>query len=158
MSHKNVHLENVPLFAGLAQEHLELLAAMLSRRFYPAGEVLFPQGGRAIHLFIVLKGLVSIRFKPHDGEVIPVAEIKKDGVFGWSAALGHRNYSSSAVCIEDSEVLCIRGADLQTLCTAHPETGVVILERLAGVIAERLNNTHQHVIDLLWEGVKAKQG
>lgn len=158
MAVKKILLDEVPLFDGLAQEHLELLTAKLARRFYPAEETIFSQGGRAIHLFIVLEGLVSIRYKPHDGEIIPVAEIENNGVFGWSAALGRKKYSSCAVCIEDSEVLCIRGADLHELCTAHPETGVVILERLAGVIAERLNNTHKHVIDLLWEGVNANRG
>jgi len=37
----------------------------------------------------------------------------------------------------------------------HPETGVLILERLAAVIAERLKNTHQKVVELLWQGVNS---
>jgi hypothetical protein len=44
---------------------------------------------------------------------------------------------------------------LRRLCRAHPQTGVVILERLAGVIAERLNSTHAKVIDMLQEGMQA---
>jgi hypothetical protein len=43
---------------------------------------------------------------------------------------------------------------LRRLCETHPETGVVLLERLAEVIAERLRNTHQCVVDLLRQGVR----
>ena len=50
-------------------------------------------------------------------------------------------------------MLRVRGKDLKYLCEEHPDTGILILERLAWVIAERLRHTHEQVIDLLKQGI-----
>jgi hypothetical protein len=42
---------------------------------------------------------------------------------------------------------------LRCLCETHPDTGVVILERLASVIAERFAQHHHHILDLLNQGM-----
>jgi len=114
----------------------------------------FAQDDPADRLYVLLSGRVAIRFKPHDGETLTVTEIAPGGVFGWSAALGRRSYTSSAVSLEAGEALGLRGADLRRLCETQPDTGVVILERLAEVIAERLRSTHAQVVDLLRLGMR----
>ena len=50
-------------------------------------------------------------------------------------------------------LLRVRGDDLRRLCLQHPETGTVFLDRLATVIAERLNSTHDLVLSLLQLGL-----
>jgi hypothetical protein len=52
-------------------------------------------------------------------------------------------------------MLRVRGEDLRNLCNENPDTGILILERLATVIAERLRNTHDHVMALLLQGLHA---
>ena len=146
-------LESIPLFRGLASEDLELLSDKFEPASFPKDTAIFNQGDKAEWLYILLSGRVSIRFKPHDGEMITVADIDVGDVFGWSAALGRDAYSSCAVTKLDSDVLGIRGQALRDLCAVHPETGVIILERLAGVIAERLRSTHKKVVELLWHGM-----
>jgi CRP/FNR family cyclic AMP-dependent transcriptional regulator len=153
---KPFDLGEVPFFQDLSKEDVKLLSKKFSPKSFPPDTVIFGQGDHASHLYILLSGQVSIRFKPHDGEIIPVTEISPGDVFGWSAALGRDVYTSCAVTTLDSEALSIRGRDLRELCTTHPETGVLILERLAAVIAERLKNTHQKVVELLWQGVNSE--
>ena len=106
---------------------------------------------------MLLSGNVSIRFKPHDGEIINVSDIQDGDVFGWSAALGREEYTSCAITTSASDLVGIKGKDLRELCSSHPKVGVVILERLAGVIAERLKNTHAQVVELLWQGVNSDE-
>ncbi|MEJ2011114.1 MAG: Crp/Fnr family transcriptional regulator [Anaerolineales bacterium] len=148
-------LVELPLFQGLNQEHLELLALGVERESYARDALIFAQGERALKLFVLLEGRVAIRYKPYDGDVLPVAEIKPNGVFGWSAALGRQSYTSCALSLDESVMLSMRGETLKQLCEQHPETGVIILERLAEVIAQRLQNTHTHVVELLRNGVKS---
>jgi CRP-like cAMP-binding protein len=143
---------------GLRADDVELLAACFNEETVPAGSVVFPQDARADKLYVVLSGCVEIRFKPYDGEVLTVTELSDGGVLGWSAALGRRRYTSSAVAIKDSRLLSVRGQVLRRLCETHPKTGVVILERLAEVIAERLRSTHVHVVKMLQEGMHAGVG
>lgn len=152
-------ISSLPMFrSGLRPDEIELLAAGFNEEDSPAGTVLFPQGSRADKLYVVLSGRLEIRFKPYDGEVLTVAVIQEGGVLGWSAALGRRTYTSSAVAIEDSRLLSIRGQVLRRLCESHPTTGVVILERLAEVIAERLRSTHEHVVEMLRQGMTTGKG
>ena len=153
---KSFDLRKAPFFKGLTTEDVTLLSKKFSRVDLPQDTVIFNQGERADRLYILISGQVSIRFKPHDGEVLPVAEITEGDAFGWSAALGRDVYTSCAVTTSESTALYISGKDLRDLCVTHPETGVLILERLAGVIAERLKNTHEKVVELLWQGVNSQ--
>ena len=146
-------LKAIPLFQDLAPEHLELLASNFQRESFDAKIVIFAQGDRAKKLYVLVSGKVGIEYKPHDGDLLTVAEIQEDGVFGWSAALGRSEYTSSAITRDKSEAFSIKGDELQRLCEQYPETGVIILERLAGVIAERLQSTHTQVVKMLHDGV-----
>jgi hypothetical protein len=77
------------------------------------------------------------------------------GVFGWSAALGRATYTSCAVSTKVSSAFSVLGVELKQLCEQYPDTGVIILERLAEVIAQRLQKTHAYVVDMLEEGIKS---
>ncbi len=147
-------LRRVQLFRGLEPQQLSLIARLASQQSFRAGDTVFTQGQPATHLYLLLRGKVAIRFKPEDGEALPVAQLESGGVFGWSAALGHGQYTSGAFCTSDCETLVIAGDALRRLCETHPETGVLVLERLAEVIAQRLESTHDQVLELLHQGMK----
>jgi toluene monooxygenase system ferredoxin subunit len=119
-------------------------------------EVIFSQDDRAEFLYIVAKGEVSIEFKPDDGPALVVSRIKEDGVFGWSAAFGSGFYTSGAKCTESAQLLRLRGKDLKMLRENHPETGILILERLAAVVARRMEKSgdHSQVVAFLEHGLK----
>ncbi len=134
-----------------------MLVARFRRDSFAAQERIFGQGDRAERLYILTSGKVAIRFKPHDGETLTVSVISPGGVFGWSAALDRAAYTSCGVALEPSEAISISGQDLRRLCSTHPRTGVLILERLAGVIADRLTNTHAKVVDVLQEGMSRER-
>lgn len=152
---KPITLEKVNLFKDVAAEHLKLISTKFQRETFPSDTVIFGQGDPADCLYVLLSGNVSIRFKPHDGEIINVSDIQDGDVFGWSAALGRDVYTSCAITTSACDLVGIKGKDLRELCSSHPEIGVVILERLATVIAERLKNTHAQVVELLWQGVNS---
>jgi len=146
--------DELSLFHDLDPGQEALLRHVFLVSHEPAGSVIFEQGDQAEYLYMVVEGEVNIRFKPEDGPSIGVARVHREGVLGWSAALGSPTYTSSAVCATDCQVLRVRGQDLRELCEQDPETGSLILERLAAVIAERLRNTHQHVMALLELGLR----
>jgi len=59
-----------------------------------------------------------------------------------------------AVCTLDSEILRIRGTDCGHYAKKHPELGKIILNRLAGVIAERKQSQQQkQVTSILANGM-----
>jgi CRP-like cAMP-binding protein len=146
-------LEQVPLFQGLNPVQVQLLRPLFTPVDRHTGSILFDQGDPAEYLYLVVVGEITIRYKPDDGPVIMVARIRPGGVAGWSAALGNRVYTSGAICSDHTQMLRVRGRDLRKLCENYPDTGAIILDRLACIIAERLSHTHEQVIELLKQGM-----
>jgi CRP-like cAMP-binding protein len=147
-------LAETPIFEDLNNSQLDLLRPIFTPCCYETESMLFEQGDPADHLFLVLEGEVTIRFKPDDAPVITVTRVRRGGIVGWSAAVGSPSYTSGAFCSPGFQALRVRGDDLRALCEKYPDTGVLVLERLAEVIAERLQNTHEHVLKLLKNGMR----
>lgn len=128
---------SLAFFNGLSAADLQLLAPLFAPQAWVAGTCVFEQGDYAEFVYLLVRGEVTIHYKPEDGPVMTVTRVQQGGIFGWSAAMGNPTYTSGAVCTLDSEVLRVRGSDLQSLCEKHPEVGRVILDRLSTVVAER---------------------
>ncbi len=146
-------LPQLPLFEGLSPAQMALVAPLLKLRDFHAGQLIFRQGQVALHFFILIQGQVIIRYKPYDAPPIDVAHIEPGGVFGWSAALRRAHYTSSATALAAGRALMMQGADLEKLCEKSPDTGKLVLNRMADVIAEGLRTLHSQVILLLTEGM-----
>jgi CRP/FNR family transcriptional regulator, cyclic AMP receptor protein len=146
-------LTQLPLFEGFALPQLELLDSLFTSCEFPADTLLFAQGDAAEFLYVVTAGEVVVNFKPDDAPSISVARVRPGGVVGWSAALGSRVYTSGALCTLDCQLLRVRGGDLRMLCQNHPETGGIVLQRLAEVISQRMSNAHNQVVALLEIGL-----
>jgi len=144
---------NLFLFRDLLPSQLKLLCPLFTPCEFSADTVLFEQGDPADNLFAIVSGEVVVNFKPDDGPTITVARVQPGSIVGWSAALGSRRYTSSAVCTTYTQLLRVRGDDLRRLCLQHPDTGNVFLDRLSTVIAERLHSTHDLVLSLLQLGL-----
>lgn len=140
-------------FNGLNPADIQLLGPFFAPQTWVAGTVIFEQGDYAEYLYLVVRGEVVIRYKPEDGPLMTVTRCQPGGIFGWSAAMNNPRYTSGAVCALDSEVLRIRGTDLRALCEKYPELGKFILDRLAGVIAERMQSQQRQVTSMLASGM-----
>ncbi len=143
------------IFAGLDGEQISHLLPYMVECSFSRDQVIFQQDQAADYFYILLSGEVVIRYKPYDGPPITVVRIEPGGVFGWSAALGRTIYTSGAIAVQDSRAYRIRGSNLQVICLEHPETGKILLDRLAGVIGERLNSTHTQILGILSQGVES---
>lgn len=142
------------IFQGLNNDQMELLAPLVSTCTFAPDTVIFKQGDHASHLFLVIQGQVEIRFKPYDGPPLTVSRMRSGDVFGWSSTLGRDVYTSSAVSVTESKAYCINSQELHDLCEQHPDAGVVILEKLASAIAERLEATHTEIMNILSQGME----
>jgi len=130
-------------FSGLSPAEIQLLEPYFAPQNWVAGTTIFEQGAYAEYLYLVVHGEVAIHYKPDDGPVMTVTRVQSGGIFGWSAAMNNPAYTSGAACALDSEILRIRGTDLRALCDKYPDLGKVLLNRLAGIIAERKQSQQQ---------------
>ncbi len=150
-------LSKVPIFQGLTVEELALLEPLFEPYDCFQRTVIFEQGDPASYLYLVLNGAVEIRHKPYDGPHITVTHVTTGGVFGWSAAIGSAAYTSGALCVENCAALRIRGNDLRALCVQYPETGKLILDRLARVASTRWHDSGTQLRAILTAGATGER-
>lgn len=151
---ENHQLAQFSFFQGLSELEIERLKNMLELCSLPAGMVLFEQDTEARFLYILLDGEVGIEYKPYDGPAAIIAKILPGNVFGWSAALNRKKYSTSARTLKICSAYRIETTSLTQLCERCPNTARVFLERLAGVIAEHIESSPQELVAFLKAGLK----
>ena len=142
-------LPYIPLFQDLEPAQIDLLKPLLEQFTCSADTVIFEQGAPATYLYLLIKGEVVIRYKPYDGPPITLTRLRDGDVFGWSAVVGSHDYTSSIISETQIEAIRIRGNQLLKLFSNAPETGKVVMDRLASVVSPRWKNSHAQVQSLL---------
>ncbi len=144
-------LARLPLFEGLTPEQLAALAPLFRRETFPASATMFNQGDRASDMYVVEAGEVVIRFFPYDGGSLDIETIRPGGLLGWSAAIGRADYTSAAVCLSAVRALAIKGRDLRRVMRADKNLRAVLSERIARIVAHRLEYFHVQ-LDKFFDG------
>ena len=124
----------VPLFAGLAPEHLEALAAALQQRRYAPGEVIFHEDDPAGALFIIEEGQVKIRHTSVDGKELILTLVRPGDFFGELALLDNRRRRADVTALGYCQLLVLDEADFRALMATDQALG----ERIRRVAADRL--------------------
>jgi CRP-like cAMP-binding protein len=153
----STELSHFPLFNNLTQTQLNKLAAIFWRVSLAAGETIFSQGDEARCIYVLESGEVVLRFFPEDGGSVDIESIAKGGVFGWSAALGRPHYTSSAICLSPIKAIATHGNDLRRVMRGDKELSAVLIERMAQVVAHRLNSFRSQIKALL-DAEESKEG
>lgn len=153
LSNMSETLSSFPLFKDLEPATLEILEQVAKPFRYAPGEVIFQQGDVAEYLYLLSRGRVKVHYKPYDGINPIVTYVNAGEVFGWSAVIGNKVYSSGAVCMEPSEGWRIHGNALRLLCKENPQGAEQILDRLATIVSPRWQDAHEQVRSMLSEGM-----
>ncbi len=141
-------LENlplIPLFENLNERQRATLKFALEPFICSADEIIFEQGEKAEYLYLILSGKAAISYKPYDGQRITLSHLKEGDVFGWSAVVGGTKYTSSVVSISALEAIRIHRKALRQLLTRDPETGKLIIDRLALNVSPHWHNAHEQI-------------
>jgi CRP-like cAMP-binding protein len=141
-------------FHDFSPADLQIIEPYFSHFNAPAGSVLFSQGDPAEKLFIVVSGELVVKYKPYDSPEIVISRLKEDDVVGWSTVLGNSSYTSSAMCVKDVDALQITGTRLRKLIKEHPQTGTMVMDRLADAVSPRWKNAQSQVRAMLRKGME----
>ena len=141
-------LAALPIFQSFTPFQIQLIKPFMEFCSFAADMVIFHQGDRAENFYILTTGEIALHFKPYDGPSLVITKIVSCDVFGWSAALGHSQYSATAIATSDIKVIRMQAGNLLKLCAIDPETAALFLDRLVGVISGKLQDSHQEILHL----------
>lgn len=138
-------LPEIPLFVDLTAKQATLLRAMFEDFNCQSGTVIFEQGDPSVYLYLILTGEVILTYKPYDGPRITMTHLKDGDVFGWSAIVGGNKYSSSVVSETALRSIRIDRNSLLNLLTNQPDTGEILINRLALNVSPRWKNALEQI-------------
>ena len=134
-------LRQVPLFAGLEEAMLEMLAAHSRRRRFKAGETLFHVGDPGYTLYIILSGHIHIQTFTPAGEVVHQAQRGPGEHVGELALIDGKPRMADAVVAQECDLLMLDHADLIGCIEQSPKMALSIMSCLA----DRLRQAADHL-------------
>ena len=127
------------LFNGMPAETIDALTALATRQTCQAGAMLYRPGDPADDFFVLESGRVEFLIGRGDRTAPGGFMLKKGEVFGWAALLdGYPARIASARCLEAAALLRINGKSALGVLERDPRAGLVVMRRLAGLIARYL--------------------
>jgi len=139
------------LLSGMEKDFVKQFMDFAEKESHRKGYVLFREGKRANHFFVLLKGCVKISIGETGHTVYTVNHSGE--AFGWSSLLGRRHYSATAACKEPTKLLKINVAKLLELLEREPAYGRLFFQRIAGILGNRLLQTYKMIAGASEAGV-----
>ncbi len=145
-------LRDVPLFHGLSEQQLELLAGCAGNVHFTDGQVLFREGDPADTFLLIRHGGVAIEtFVPARG-AITIETVEAGDVVGWSWLFPPYRWHFDARALSVVRATAFDGACLRGKCLDDPELGFELMSRFAQVLMERLQWTRLRLLDVYGDG------
>ena len=135
-----------PMLRGMSTDHLAMLAGSASDVAFPAGHRLFEEGGNASHFWLLQSGSVALDLHvPGQGRV-RIDTVGLGELLGWSWRFPPYRWAFGAVAASPVEAFEFDAQAVRASCASEPELGHVVTERLARVLAKRLQSTRVRLI------------
>ena len=170
MPQKNL-LTGFSFFSDVDSDTLEAIAKKGEILESNAGDVIFRVDEPATHFYGLLEGKINLIlvFKDkvlktdieyeeaiqasmvdEEKEII-VDHVAAGQVFGWASIVGPSRRTVTAECSEASRVISISAAELKVMFDKDHTLGYTIMKRLSDIIAKRLRNRTDKLIEVWGE-------
>ena len=137
-----------PVFAGLDQKYLELIAGCGRNTGFEAGQYLFREGEQADTFYLVRHGRVMLEtFVPGRG-ALTVETIDAGDVVGWSWLFPPYRWHFDARALDMVRAVAFDGACLRGKCSDDHAFGFELLCRFSPVMLDRLQATRIQLLDV----------
>jgi len=123
-------LRRVPLFRGIDETKLRLLAFISDRNAFQRDERLCTQGEEGDCAFIILEGTADVRVDTSEGERT-VAQVGENSIVGEIAILCDVPRTATLVAATDMDVLTVSKDDFLKLLKEFPDISLEVMRTLA---------------------------
>ena len=134
---------------GLSSEDRTLVAALLLRHHYRAGEVIIKEGNQDRSLFMIARGTASVKIDvggPNRSKRL--ATFSPGTVFGEVALLDKQPRSATVTADEDMVCYELSEDGFHALTTSHPRIAIHLLLNIGAELSRRLRRSTATVSQL----------
>lgn len=160
-------LKDFPIFSDTPQQDLTEIAQLGEVLTFDSEQPIFLDGDIALNLYGVVDGEVELGIMVKDKilktdiqyeeaiqtrietieNVIVVESIDPGEIFGWSAFINPRLYTSTAKCSQPARIVSLPADELKSIFRKKPQVGFLFMERLSEVISQRLRNRTAKLVE-----------
>jgi CRP/FNR family cyclic AMP-dependent transcriptional regulator len=133
-------------FSGLDAAALDFLAANAVEKTLDAGQVLFHQGDRADHFFLVTEGHFSLGIPALEGPALELQDLGPGMVVGWSWLLPPNRWTFQARARTKTRILAFDGVAILARCEQDAKFGYELIKRFSALMSERLAFARQKMM------------
>ncbi|MDE1996042.1 MAG: cyclic nucleotide-binding domain-containing protein [Rhizobiaceae bacterium] len=123
-------LSQLPLFHGMGDEPLRLIAFGADRRHVAAGQTLFREKAPAECAYVVARGSFELHATDANGQSHAEATVQAGTMLSELALVTLVERKYTAIAVEDSDVIRITRALFHRLIEEYPDAGLLIQNRV----------------------------
>jgi PAS domain S-box-containing protein len=131
-------LRKMLLLENVSDSMLGKMVPLLQMRVFGERGIVFQQGDDADLFYMLKEGKVLLEVDASEEISVSIGAMKTGFSFGWSALFPGANYTSTAVCVEPTEVIAIPGRDFIRLMDEEQNNGYGILWKITAILRRRL--------------------
>jgi PAS domain S-box-containing protein len=131
-------LRKILLLENVSDSILGKMVPLLQMRVFGERGIVFQQGDDADLFYMLKEGKVLLEVDASEDISVSIGAMKAGFSFGWSALFPGANYTSTAVCVEPTEVIAIPGRDFIRLMNDDHDNGYGILWKITAILRRRL--------------------
>jgi CRP/FNR family cyclic AMP-dependent transcriptional regulator len=135
-----------PFLHGMSRDHLAVLAEAASDVTFPAGHQLFEDGGSASRFWLLQSGHVDLDLHVPGQGRMKIETVGMGELLGWSWLFPPYKWAFGAVAASPVEAFEFDGRAVRACCASDPAFGYEVTQRLAYVVAKRLQATRVRLI------------
>ncbi len=142
------YLPEHPFFAGLDPAAMDLVVGCAQNTHFHPGQALFRTGDAADTFYVIRHGRVSLDVHDPRRGTLTIASLDEGDVVGWSWLVPPYRWMFDARAASEVSAVAIDGACLRGKCDSDPALGYALLQRVARVMYERLQEARIRLLDL----------
>lgn len=145
-------IKQLELFGVFSDEQLDKISKITEKKSFKKGAHIYQKGDRAKEMFVVLKGLVSLReINPGDQIGVGFESRERGDFFGAACFMKPQEYTLTAVCKENTDVLAVNADKLFQLCGQDPGLGYQWMTKVAQIYFERYKLAKRQIYQMVKE-------
>ncbi len=124
-------LRGLPFLAKATEADVAALADVSFPKRLAKGQVLFTEGERSEHLYVLVSGRIKVLVSSSRGDELVISVLGPGDQLGELSVIDGSDRSASAVAIDDVEAWCVPGDALLALFARAPEVSLAVAQELA---------------------------
>ena len=116
-------LQKAPLWSGLTEKELKVIARSFKELKYESGDIIVRKGEAGVGFYLMAEGTVEVR---SDGKVL--STLGPGQFFGEMSVLDGQPRSADVVALEPSRCLAMSSWSFKSIVSEHPKMALKMLQ------------------------------